>query len=83
MFTDPEQNVFHHLIDNKAVYTEGLVADCWAGAVTILYTRYQALAVLLLIVSIAQIVLSSQFGSFLQPSTDHPMDRPTDQQSGL
>ena len=50
---------------NKAVYTEGLVACCWAGAVTILYTQHQALAESLLIVSIAQIVLSRQFGSFL------------------
>ena len=49
-------------LKNKAVYTEGLVACCWAGAVTILYTRHQVLAELLLIVSIAQIVLSCQFG---------------------
>ena len=51
--------------ENKVVYTEGLVTCCWAGAVTILYTRHQALALMLLIVSIAQIVLSCQFGLFL------------------
>ena len=39
--------------ENKAVYTEGLVACCWAGAVTLLYTQHQALAESLLIVSIA------------------------------
>ena len=60
---------------NKAVYTEGLVACCWAGAVTILYTRLQALAVSLLIVSIAQIVLSCQFGSFLHSVTNGWTDR--------
>ena len=55
--------------ENKAVYTEGLVVCCWAGAVTILYTRHQALAVSLLIVVIAQIVLLCQFGSFLVACT--------------
>ncbi len=50
---------------NKAVYTEGLVACCWAGAVTMLYAQHQALAMSLLIVSIAQTVLSCHFGSFL------------------
>merc|ERR1719369_1254955 len=67
--------------ENKAVYTEGLVACCWAGAVTILYTQHQALAELLLIVSIAQIVLSRQFGSFSQTATDRPTDRQTDRQT--
>ena len=66
---------------------EGLVACCWAGAVTILYTRHQALAESLLIVSITQIVLSRQFGSFSQSATDRPTDGPTDgrtdRQSGL
>jgi len=62
---------------NKAVYTEGLVACCWAGAVTILYTRHRALPESLLIVSIALIVLSCQFGSFSHPATDGPTDRPT------
>ena len=56
---------------NKALYTEGLVACCWAGAVAIL-------AVSLLIVSIAQIVLSCQFGSFSQTAMDGWTDRPTD-----
>ena len=65
-------------LQNKAVYTEGLVACCWAGAVTILYTRHQALAESLLIVSIAQIVLSHKFGSFLLPATDRSMDGRTD-----
>ena len=46
---------------NKAVYTEGLAACCWA------------LAVSLLIVFIAQIVLSACFG------TQQPTIRPTDQ----
>ena len=66
------------LICNKAVYTEGLVACCWAGAVTILYTQHQALAELLLIVSIAQIVLSRQLGSFSHTATDRRTDGPTD-----
>ena len=64
---------------NKAVYTEGLVACCWAGVVTILYRRHWLLAESSLIVSIAQIVLSRQFGSFSQTA----MDRRTDRQSGL
>ena len=64
-------------LGNKAVYTEGLVACCWAGAVTILYTRQQALAESLLIVFIAQIVLSRKFGSFLLPATDRPTDGQT------
>ena len=64
--------------ENKAVYTEGLVACCWAGAVTILYTRHQALAESLLIVSIAQIVLSRKFGSFSLPATDGRTDQPTE-----
>ena len=68
-----------HLRQNKAVYTEGSVACCWAGAVRILYTQHPALAVLLLIVSIAQIVLSCQFGSFSQSVSDGPTDRRTNQ----
>ena len=57
---------------------EGLVVCCWAGAVTILYTRHQALAVWLLIVSIAQIVILCQFGSFLQMEMDGQTNQPTD-----
>ena len=60
---------------NKAIYTEGVVACCWAGAVTILYTWHQALARSLLIVFIAQIVLLCQFGLF---SDQFPTDGPTD-----
>ena len=62
---------------NKAVYTYGLIACCWSEAVTILYWWHQALAESLLIVSIAQIVLSCKFGSFLLPATDQLTDQPT------
>ena len=41
---------------NKTLYTEGLVACGWAGAVTLPYTQQQAFALMLLIVSIVQIV---------------------------
>ena len=50
---------------NKAVYTGGLVAYCWVGAITILDTQLQVLSWLLLIVFIGHIILSCQFGSFL------------------